>query len=188
MRQVVLFRNHGLRAGTSLDHPHAQIIATPVVAPETRWRLAEEIEFFDTMGTCGLCHVLEKELAGGERIVLAGEHFVTIAPYASRVQYHLQIIPRRHTPAFSEVLESELDELAAHLGRVLGVLHRLLDDPDYNLVVVTPPLDQIHRHANHWFIDVLPRLSTPAGFELGSRISINVQMPEQAAAELRAQL
>jgi len=60
--------------------------------------------------------------------------------------------------------------------------------PSYNLVVVTPPLDQTHQHANHWFIDVLPRLTIPAGFELGSRIVVNAMLPEQAAAELRAHL
>jgi UDPglucose--hexose-1-phosphate uridylyltransferase len=67
-------------------------------------------------------------------------------------------------------------------------LRRRLGDPHYNLVVVTPPLDQVHRHANHWFIEIVPRLTTPAGFELGSRIVVNVQAPEAAAAELRANL
>jgi len=188
VRQIVLFRNHGARAGTSLTHPHAQIVATPVVAPETRWRLAEEIAFFDTSGTCGMCHVVEQELVSATRIVLAGERFVTLAPYAACVPYHLQIVPRRHCPTFLEVEAGELDELAGHLGNVLGALHRLPENPDYNLVVVTPPLDQVHRHANHWFIDIVPRLTTPAGFELGSRIVINTITPEHAAAELRAQL
>jgi UDPglucose--hexose-1-phosphate uridylyltransferase len=72
------------------------------------------------------------------------------------------------------------------LRQALGALFNLLQDPDYNLVVVTPPLDQVHRLANHWFIDVIPRITTPAGFELGSRIIVNIQPPERAAAELRA--
>lgn len=185
MRQVVLFRNHGRRAGTSLAHPHSQIVAAPVVAPGTLWRLTEEQKFFEAMGRCGMCHVVEREVIGGVRIVGAGARFITLAPYASRVPYHLQIIPRRHCPAFPEVEPDELDELAGHLRAALGALHGVLGDPDYNLVVVTPPLDQVHRHASHWFIDVLPRTTTFAGFELGSRITINVQTPEQAAGELR---
>ncbi len=185
VRQVVLFRNHGRRAGTSLAHPHSQIVATPVVSPEIRWRLSEEMEFFDATGRCGLCHVLEKELAAGVRIVHVTQHFVTLVPYAARVPYHIQLIPRRHHPTFAEVRPAELDELAQHLNRALGIYRRRLHDPDYNLVVVTPPLDQLHRLANHWFVDVLPRTTTPAGFELGSRINVNIQTPEQAAAELR---
>ncbi|MDH5537372.1 MAG: DUF4921 family protein, partial [Betaproteobacteria bacterium] len=188
VRQVVLFRNHGRRAGTSLTHPHSQIIAAPVVAPETRWRLAEEQAFFEANSRCGVCHVVERELESGERIVHAGAHFVTLAPYASRVPYHFQIAPRRHCPTFSEVGVAELDALAGQLRATLGALHSALGDPDYNLVVVTPPLDQVHRHASHWFIDVLPRLTVPAGFELGSRIGVNIQTPERAAAELRVHL
>jgi len=187
-RQVVLFRNQGPSAGTSLSHPHSQIVAAPVVTPETRGRLAAEVAFFDTTGCCGVCHVLARELEAGTRVVHAGGRFVTLAPYASRVPYHLQIIPRRHCPVFPEVELDELDELASHLSAVLGALHEALGDPDYNLVVVTPPLDQIHRGASHWFIDVLPRLTTPAGFELGSRIVVNIETPEHAAAQLRARL
>jgi hypothetical protein len=58
--------------------------------------------------------------------------------------------------------------------------------PDFTLVVVTPPLGHVHRRANHRFIDVLPRVTTPAGFEPGSRIVVKVTTPEPAAAELRA--
>ena len=185
MRQVVLFRNHGRRAGTSLLHPHSQIVAAPVVAPKIRWRLSEEIEFFDATGGCGLCHVLENELRLGSRVVYANKRFVTFAPYASRVPYHVQIVPRRHCASFAEMDPAEGDELAGHLRRVLDVFIRRLHDPDYNLIVVTPPLDQVHRLANHWFIELLPRTTTTAGFELGSRIVVNIQTPEQAAAELR---
>lgn len=186
IRQVVLFRNHGARAGTSLRHPHAQVVATPVVSPDVRRRVIDEVEFFDTTGTCGTCHVLEREGTERVRIVAESERFVTFAPFASRVPFHLQIVPREHRPSFVEVQADVLDDLAPHLGDVLGRLHRRLADPHYNLVFVTPPLDQVHRSANHWFVDVQPRLTTPAGFELGSRIVVNVAAPERAAAELRA--
>jgi len=186
IRQVVLFRNHGRGAGTSLTHPHSQIVATPVVSPETRWRLSEEIEFFDATGSCGLCQMLNKELQIGVRVVDRSDHFIALAPYASRVPYHIQIIPRRHCSTFLDIEAAEVEELAAALSHALGALHRLLNNPDYNLVLVTPPLDQVHRLASHWFIDVVPRLTTPAGFELGSRIVVNLQTPEHAAAELRA--
>lgn len=185
IRQVVLFRNHGRRAGTSLIHPHSQVVATPVVAPETRWRLSEEMQFFDATGHCGLCHVLEQEHMARVRIVNTTRHFTTLVPYAARVPYHLQIIPRHHRPTFAEIGPEELDDLSWHLSRSLGAYRTRLQDPAYNMVLVSPPLDQVHKLANHWFIDILPRITTPAGFELGSRIVVNIQIPEQAAAELR---
>ncbi|MCL4800835.1 MAG: hypothetical protein KJ025_14675 [Burkholderiales bacterium] len=188
LRQIVLFRNHGARAGTSLAHPHSQIVATPAVAPETRRRVMDEIAWYDENGGCALCRTLERERAAAARIVLETARFATIAPYASLAPYHLQIVPLRHAPAFLEIGAAELDDLAGHLTRVLGALFDRLGDPHYNLVVQTPPLDLVHRSASHWFVEILPRLSTPAGFELGSRIVVNVQPPERAAAELRAAL
>lgn len=186
VRQVVLFRNQGARAGTSLRHPHSQIVATPAVSPETRRRVNDEIAFFDEHGRCGLCRVLKDERSAGERMVLESSSFVTIAPYASRNPYQLQVVPRRHCPSFLEVEEGELDDLASHLTRVVAALRACLGEPHYNLVVASPPLDLVHRAASHWFIEILPRVTTPAGFELGSRIVVNVKAPDQAASELRA--
>ena len=40
----------------------------------------------------------------------------------------------------------------------------------------------------HWHLDIAPRLSLRAGFELGTGIEINSVAPEQAAAELREAL
>lgn len=187
-RQVVVFRNHGPRAGTSLRHPHSQIVATPVVSPEVRRRMADEVAFYDASGHCALCDVVDRETASGARIVLRSEHFVSAAPYAPRAGYHLQVIPRKHCATFTQVQPAELDDLAAHLCEVCGALDAQLHDPDFNLVVVTPPLDQVHNQANHWFIDIVPRLSTPAGFELGSGIPVVSVSPETAASALRERL
>jgi UDPglucose--hexose-1-phosphate uridylyltransferase len=38
----------------------------------------------------------------------------------------------------------------------------------------------------HWHIHLLPKVTTVAGFELGTGVLINVLPPEFAAAELRA--
>jgi len=187
-RQIVLFRNQGARAGTSLAHPHSQIIATPIVSPEMRRRVMDEIAFFDENGCCGLCWELDLERAAGERIVMETAAFVTLAPFASGNPYQLRIVPRRHCVSFLEVEEAELDDLAGHLTRVLAALSQSLSDPHYNLIVSSPPLDLVHRAAAHWFIEILPRLTTPAGFELGSRIVVNVQTPERAAADMRARV
>ena len=188
VRQVVLFRNQGARAGTSLTHPHSQIVATPAVSPATRRRVNDEIAFFDEHGRCGLCRVLGDERAAGERVVLESARFVSFAPYASSNPYQLQIVPLRHSPSFLEVDADELDDLAGPLRGFVAALRACVAELHYTLVVSSPPLDVVHRSANHWFIELFPRLTTPAGFELGSRIVVNVKAPEQAASELRAAL
>ena len=39
IEQVTIFKNHGPDAGTSLEHPHSQLIATPVISHQVRERL-----------------------------------------------------------------------------------------------------------------------------------------------------
>ena len=186
--QIVVFRNQGERAGTSLTHPHAQIVATPVVSPEVRRRIADEIAWFDATGRCATCEMLKRELGCGDRIVHESPGFVTVAPFASPHPYQLQVVPGHHAASFLDAGEDLLDDLAQHLHDVAAVLEAQLEVPHYNLVVLTPPLDQIHLRANHWLIELVPRLTTPAGFELGARISVNTVTPEDAAHRLRSRL
>jgi UDPglucose--hexose-1-phosphate uridylyltransferase len=186
--QVVLFRNHGERAGTSLAHPHAQIAAVPVVSPLVRHRVACQVNYFDTHRSCGTCDQLQRELRQQERVVLQTAAFVSLAPFAAAAPYQLHVIPRRHAASLAEIDDGALDDLALHLTRLLGALRTALDDPHYNLVFVGAPLDLVHRRATHWIIDIRPRLTTPAGFEFGAGIAVNSQPPEAAAGLLRAAL
>jgi len=38
---------------------------------------------------------------------------------------------------------------------------------------------------NHWFLQIRPRMTTPAGFEIGSGMTINPSLPENDAKRLR---
>lgn len=186
--QVVLFRNHGERAGTSLAHPHAQIAAVPVVSPEVRHRVACQVDYFDTHRSCGTCDLLRRELRQPERVVLQTADFVSVVPFAAVAPCQLHVIPRRHGASPAEIDDRAVDDLALHLTRLLGALRLALDDPHYNLVFLGAPLDLVHRRAMHWVIDIRPRLSTPAGFEFGAGIAVNSKSPEAAAVLLRATL
>ena len=97
----------------------------------------------------------------------------------------MRIVPRRHCPRFDDAWDEELADLGEHLQRLFSALESELDDPDNNLVIASPPLDLVHQGANHWFIDVLPRLAIPAGFEIGSGLNVTTSTPEGAAAALR---
>jgi UDPglucose--hexose-1-phosphate uridylyltransferase len=159
-----------------------------VVAPEVRQRMQSEIAFFDHNGRCGRCWLLQRELADGARVVHRSDRFITLAPYASKVPYHLQIIPKRHCSSFDGIDTAELDELAVHLSRVLVALSGCLNNPHYNLTINTPPLDQIHPAASHYFIEIIPRVVIVSGFELSSHIMINECAPETAAETMRRYL
>ena len=70
------------------------------------------------------------------------------------------------------------------LQRVLLRLRSLLKDVSYNLVFHSSP--HLHDSTFHWHAHVLPKVTTRAGFELGTGVLINVVPPEQAAQDLNS--
>lgn len=181
---VVIFKNHGEEAGTSLAHPHWQLIATPVVPRLLRVMHFEAIEYFDRTGDCLYCELLKSELAWGKRIIASNEHFVAFMPYASHSPFETWLLPLDHQPSFRLVPEHRLNSLAALLKEVLLKLYTALDNPAYNLTIDDVPRGDEDKDYFLWHIRIVPRLTTPAGFELGSGMSINTVLPEEAAAFL----
>ena len=47
---ITIFKNHGRDAGTSLDHPHSQLIATPVISQQVRERFQHALSHYDEYG------------------------------------------------------------------------------------------------------------------------------------------
>jgi UDPglucose--hexose-1-phosphate uridylyltransferase len=185
---IIIFRNQGEEAGTSLEHPHSQIIGTPVVPQEIRRRLEEALRYYDDNGTCVYCDILHHELAEKTRLVGSNAGFVALCPFASTVPYEIWILPRRHASSFGVLTEEGAGLLAKLLRETLQRLHHLLDNPDYNYVVRSAPHHSAGEPHFHWYIEILPRLTTRAGFEIGSGMNINIVAPEDAAAQLREAL
>ena len=182
---VVIFRNHGPQAGTSLIHPHSQVIAAPLIPNAVEHRLQRAIEYFKETGRPLCADVLQRELEDGRRIVMESGRFVAFQPYASAAPYETWIMPRLPRPSFGGVPDEDLDDLAPVLRSVLAGLRRAMDDPDYNMVIHSTPAAYVDREYLGWYIQIIPRLTTPAGFELGTGIRVNPTVPEEAAALLR---
>jgi UDPglucose--hexose-1-phosphate uridylyltransferase len=71
------------------------------------------------------------------------------------------------------------------LKATLLKLYSKLNNPDYNYVIHTAPIRDEQEDYYHWHLQIIPRLTTPAGFELGCGIYINVSFPEETAQFLR---
>ena len=182
---VTIFKNHGTAAGASLEHPHSQMIAAPVISHQVRNRLHEALRHFDEYGECIFCSVLGQELEEGSRIVMTSEHFVALAPYASPTPFYMHVYPRRHMASFGDINPGEVRDLADVLRTVLAKLFVGLANPDFNYSVRTAPAENAGVKYYHWYISVIPRLTYVAGFELGSGMFINTVLPETAAEFLR---
>lgn len=182
---VILFKNHGERAGTSLEHPHSQIIGTPVTPFQIRGRIEEAVRYFDITGECLICKTLAEEREEGKRIVFETEHFSCFIPYAALSPFHMWIFPKRHTAAFSDISEAEMLDLALNLKTVLAKIYYGLNNPDFNYAIRSNRPEDARSEYFHWYISIVPRVSTVAGFELGSGMYINTALPEENAKFLR---
>lgn len=183
---VQIFKNHGQRAGSSLPHPHMQIIAASVVPRHIRTKISMAAEHYHKRGRSLYEDIRLAELQDGSRIILENPEFVAFAPFASRTPYEVWILPTKNAPTFAQSDPGSLPELAKILKSVLHRLHRALGDPPYNLTFNGAP----HRHADEpdfvWHIQLLPRVSALAGFELATGMAINPILPEVAAEKLRS--
>ncbi|MGH2546526.1 MAG: galactose-1-phosphate uridylyltransferase [Actinomycetota bacterium] len=188
IKAVVVFKNFGERAGTSLVHPHSQIVATPVIPPDALRRYAVATRYFDDTGRCVYLDLLDHELESGERVVAERDGLVAVAPFASRVPYETWITPRASRPSFASLGDAEVREMADLLRDVVAAIRHGAGDPDYNLVIHSAPAGEESKPFFVWHLRVLPRIVTPAGFELGSGMSINCVAPEAAAIRLRETL
>jgi len=182
---VKIFRNQGKAAGTSLEHPHSQIVATPVVPLHIRHRLEEATRFYDDHGQCVFCRIIEMEMKEKDRVVMEEDGFLVIEPFAARVPFETWILPREHHATFGETTDSELRGFAKVLNRILEKFLRGLHNPAYNLVFRTAPTGDEEEEYYHWHVQIIPRLTTPAGFELGTGVYINITLPEVTAKFLR---
>ncbi len=182
---ITIFKNHGWASGTSLIHPHSQLVATPIVTPYFHRDFDIAHNYYVDIGRCLYCDLLDEELGRGERIVAHTEQFVVLHPYASRVPYETWIIPKKHCASFGLFPETYLAELARVLKDTLFCLYEKLDNPAYNYVVNSTITEDEEDPYYHWHIRIIPRLSTIAGFEMGSGIYISTALPEDTAKIMR---
>lgn len=174
---VVITVNQGRRAGATLEHSHSQVYAT-AFRPEL---VAAEMLRLSGSGCAG-CAVAAAETGGGPRLVTESGGLLTVCPWASASPMESLILPAAHEPDFRGAAAGDTT-VARALADVLGRLRAALDfEPPLNLVLHSAPAGV---GDFHWHLHVVPRLTTPAGFEFGAGMSINVLDPDQAAAQLR---
>jgi UDPglucose--hexose-1-phosphate uridylyltransferase len=185
LRYVLVFKNHGVSAGASLEHSHSQIIALPIIPR----RVAEEIEgakvYFQYKDRCVFCDIIRQELQQKKRIVSENKSFLSIAPFASRFPFETWILPKTHYPSFENMDSSLYEQAAQILSDTLQRMNRVLSDPPYNYIIHTSSFLGLDNDHYHWHFEIMPKLTKVAGFEWGTGFYINPTPPEEAAEYMR---
>jgi UDPglucose--hexose-1-phosphate uridylyltransferase len=196
---VTVILNHGRAAGASLAHPHSQIFATPIVPPVLVSELEQFARYRVKYDRCLLCDMVRAAADEGSRLVFDGP-LVAWTPDASRWPYEVRLAPRAHEPDF---LRAEPGAVAFALKHALAAIAAATGDAPLNAWLHTVPCPAGARGGAeaarsgadgepappfHWHFEIAPRLTTLAGFELGTGIAIDTVEPREAAARLRAAL
>jgi UDPglucose--hexose-1-phosphate uridylyltransferase len=182
---TILFRNYGQRAGASLAHPHAQIIALEFLPPKLAAMDDWTKRYHRKYGACAMCEELAIERKDGTRIVDENDAFVALVPFAGEHPFELWLVPKQHQASFTALADDALGDFAALLGRALRRLRAALDDPPYNFVIDSAPKSDLGSPHWHWKLRLVPDIVTWGGFELGAGLPINPSSPEADAALLR---
>ncbi len=177
--QVIV--NSGREAGASLEHPHGQLLGIPFVPREL---VDEQGSFTRFAGGCLLCTATASEERAGYRLVQSTPTAVTFAPFWSGTPYELLVVPRTHEAHLHQASPQDLAGTSVAVRDALAALRRQLGDVAYNVVFHAAPYRAGAPY--HWHVHILPKLTTRAGFELGTGVYINVVAPERAAEELSA--
>jgi len=188
VRHISIFKNVGRDAGASLQHSHSQLIATSRV-PASVDRITRRMQAHHARyGSCVQCDVLRSEIQVKERLVCQTQSLVAYTPYASRFPWQVRITSREHQPYFESLEKDMLEEVSQLTLRVVRWLEAMRPGSPYNMLLFTSlPAFDGDLSSQHWGLEIFPRVSRIAGYELSSNCMINPVYPEAAAAAYRQQ-
>jgi len=184
---ISIFHNSGKEAGASQPHPHSQIITTPLIDIDLKKALWSSQDYFKKYKKCIYCQMNAWEMKSKKRIVIENENFLALCPFTSKSAFEVIISPKFHSPHFEKITEKQKESLAQIFSIVMKKIAKGLNSPPYNFYLHTAPCDGKKYPYYHWHFTILPKLSIPAGFELGTKMEISTIEPERAAEYLRLQ-
>ena len=195
IRYIHVFKNHGKEAGKSLVHSHSQLIALPSIPKIVDTQINQSRNYYKEKERCLICDEINQELKEVKRIIYENDSFVIFCPYASLFPFEIKIVPKFHSHDFTQINDKQMNDLSDATRTAVNKLYKTLVNPPFNMVLYTsPPIREIPSKMDyfyhidrfyHWHIEILPRIATLAGFELGTGYYINPTPPEDAAKFLR---
>jgi len=170
---TIVFKNEGKAGGASLEHSHTQLIGMPFV-PDYIRKLAKK--------TGKILLMKKKQL---KNVFAQNEHFFAICPKAPRYHFETWIIPSSDVNSLVALSDGQLRALASVLKSVLTAFDAETGFGPYNIIFHSAP----HSGGEFPFhLEVVSRLSTWAGFELGTEVVMVSELPEVSAKALGAKL
>ncbi len=187
-RYVMVFKNYGRAAGASLEHSHSQLVALPILPRMVISELDGSRSYFKYKDRCVFCDIIRQEAQQDTRVVCQNDYFVTLAPFAPRSPFEMWVLPRHHSSSYADQDDQSLSALADIFSETMRRLDACIANVPYNFVLHTQPLGSPPLEYYHWHFEIVPKLTSIAGFEWGTGFYINPMPPEDACRYLREAL
>lgn len=184
-RYVMLFKNFGAAAGASLEHSHSQLVALPVLPRMIISELDGSLSYYKYKERCIFCDIIRQELNQNVRVITQNDHFIAIVPYAPRSPFEMWVLPKKHASSYTTTDDESFRSLTAIFSECMRRLDKCIPNVPYNFVLHGAPLRSQPLDHYHWHFEIMPKLTTIAGFEWGSGFYINPVPPEEAARYLK---
>lgn len=184
-KYVMIFKNYGVAAGATLDHNHTQLIALPMIPKNVLEEITGSAEYYESKERCIFCDMIRQEIQEDARIVTQNKSFISFCPFVSRFPFETWIMPKVHKLSYCDISKDEFSDLASILKEVFMRMKVALNDPPYNFIIHTAPINTKEYPGYHWHIEIMPRLSRIAGFEWGTGFYAVGTPPELAIKYLK---
>ncbi len=181
---VQIFKNFGKNGGASLPHSHSQIVALSFVPRRIQKEMRGAKKYYERKKKCVFCDLIREEITSQERIIFENEYFIVATAFAPKFAYETIFIPKIHEHDFSKVDDNVLFGFAEAFKKTMTMMTKVLGDFPYNLILHTAPYKSEENYY-HWHIELVPRVSYHAGFELATEACVNSMFPEEAARRIR---
>jgi len=185
-KYIMVFRNYGSAAGASLEHPHTQIIALPMIPKNVAEEITGAKNYFDYRERCIFCDIIRQETQEKERVILENKLFISFCPFVSRFPFEIWIMPKKHSGYFCHLTQEEIPALASILKETITMIKKVFPNLSYNYIIHTSPINgDGDADYYHWHIEFMPKLTRVAGFEWGTGFYLDPTSPELAAKYLK---
>jgi len=158
MQRVFAFRNEGLLAGGTLQHPHSQVagLTSPLQTRDMSLRPS----------------------CADARLVSAREGLTLSVPEAPLADYHVCIAATATAGFFRVTEDAQLEVLGEIIAKVFASWRRIGLDPDHQITVIEDD--------RAWQMDIIPCTSAPNALERATGLRVLSMDPSDMAQALRA--
>jgi UDPglucose--hexose-1-phosphate uridylyltransferase len=195
---LYIFKNQMDVSTDSFDHPHSELIASPMVGEKVRRELDGARIHYQTKERCIFCDLIYEYQTKDSQIIFENKHFIALIPLFASKLFEIWVLPKQHEANYKSVEVTALDDLAEAILKCLTKLRKILSPLGFSMLLFSSPNKNWGDKRGYWatigqdyhwhfkiigrFLSLRELTSHPV---IGTGLRINPVLPEIVAKYLR---